>query len=72
MLSSIWTFNDFENIYLITGGGPLYNSAVISVYTYETAFLQNDMGKSLSVAGSIIPILLVLMFFMTRKLAKEE
>jgi multiple sugar transport system permease protein len=72
MLSSIWTFNDFENIYLITGGGPLYNSAVISVYTYETAFLQNDMGKSLSVAGSIIPILLVLMFFMTRKLAKED
>jgi multiple sugar transport system permease protein len=72
MLSSIWTFNDFENIYLITGGGPLYNSAVISVYTYETAFLQNDLGKSLSVAGSIIPILLVLMFFMTRKLAKED
>ncbi|MFC5448459.1 carbohydrate ABC transporter permease [Paenibacillus aestuarii] len=72
MLSSIWTFNDFENIYLITGGGPLYNSAVISVYTYETAFLQNNMGKSLSVAGSIIPILLVLMFFMTRKLAKED
>ncbi|MCY9668536.1 sugar ABC transporter permease [Paenibacillus alginolyticus] len=72
MLSSIWTFNDFENIFLITGGGPLYNSAVISVYTYETAFLQNNMGKSLSVAGSIIPILLVLMFFMTRKLAKED
>jgi multiple sugar transport system permease protein len=72
MLSSIWTFNDFENIFLITGGGPLYNSAVISVYTYEVAFLQNNMGKSLSVAGSIIPILLVLMFFMTRKLNKED
>ncbi|MDF2961463.1 MAG: sugar transporter permease [Paenibacillus sp.] len=72
MLSSIWTFNDFENIFLITGGGPLYNSAVISVYTYEVAFHQNNMGKSLSVAGSIIPILLVLMFFMTRKLNKED
>ncbi|MCR8631505.1 carbohydrate ABC transporter permease [Paenibacillus radicis (ex Xue et al. 2023)] len=72
MLSSIWTFNDFENIFLITGGGPLYNSAVISVYTYEVAFLQNNMGKSLSVAGSIIPILLVLMFLMTRKLNKED
>lgn len=72
MLSSIWTFNDFENIYLITGGGPLYNSAVISVYTYETAFQQNNLGKSLSVAGSIMPILLVLMFFMTRRLAKED
>jgi len=72
MLSSIWTFNDFENIYLITGGGPLYNSAVISVYTYEVAFLQNEMGRSLSVAGSVIPILLVLMFFMTRRLARDD
>jgi len=72
MLSSIWTFNDFENIYLVTGGGPLYNSAVISVYTYEMAFQRNDLGKSLSVAGSAIPILLVLMFFMTRRLAKND
>jgi multiple sugar transport system permease protein len=72
MLSSIWSFNDFENIFLVTGGGPLYNSAVISVYTYEVAFQQNEMGKSLSVAGSIIPILLVLMFFMTRRLAKDD
>ncbi len=23
LLSTIWTFNDFENVYLITGGGPL-------------------------------------------------
>jgi multiple sugar transport system permease protein len=72
MLSSIWTFNDFENIFLITGGGPLYNSAVVSVYTYEVAFLQNDMGKSLSVAVSVVPILLVMMIFMTRRLAKQE
>ncbi|MDB5085496.1 MAG: hypothetical protein JWN30_2382 [Bacilli bacterium] len=72
MLSSIWSFNDFDNIFLVTGGGPLYNSAVISVYTYQMAFQQNAMGKSLSVAGSVIPILMVFMFFMTRRLAKDE
>ena len=72
MLSSIWTFNDFENVFLVTGGGPLHNSAIISVYTYEMAFQRNDLGKSLSVAGSAIPILLLLMYFMTRRLARDD
>ena len=33
LLSTIWTFNDFENVWLVTGGGPLYASSVISTYT---------------------------------------
>ena len=33
LLSTIWTFNDFENVYLITGGGPLYASSTIATYT---------------------------------------
>jgi multiple sugar transport system permease protein len=60
LLSTIWTFNDFENVYLITGGGPLNMSSVISTYTYEVAFLQNDMARALAVAVSIIPLLVVL------------
>jgi multiple sugar transport system permease protein len=68
LLSCIWTFNDFENIFLVTGGGPLHASAVISVYTYEVAFLQNAMGKSLAVAGSVIPILVMMIIVATRKL----
>jgi multiple sugar transport system permease protein len=72
LLSSIWTFNDFENIFLVTGGGPLHASAVISVYTYEVAFLQNAMGKSLAVAGSVIPILVVMIIVATRKLNTDD
>ena len=41
LLSTIWTFNDFENVYLITGGGPLYASSTIATYTYDMAFIQN-------------------------------
>jgi multiple sugar transport system permease protein len=72
LLSSIWTFNSFEIVYLITGGGPLHASAVISTYTYEVAFLQNKMGQSLAVAGSIIPLLVLLIVVSMRKLNKDE
>lgn len=72
LLSTIWTFNSFEIVYLITGGGPLHASAVISTYTYEVAFLQNKMGQSLAVAGSIIPILIALIIFSMRKLNKDD
>jgi multiple sugar transport system permease protein len=72
LLSTIWTFNDFENIYLITGGGPLHASAVISTYTYEVAFMQNDFGKATAVAASIIPLLILLIFFSTRKMDRDH
>ena len=70
LLSTIWTFNDFENIQLVTGGGPLYSSSVISTYTYDQAFIQNSFGSALSVAVSVVPILLIFMFFASR--GREE
>lgn len=66
LLSTIWTFNDFENVYLITGGGPLYSSSTIATYTYDMAFIQNNFAGALSVAVSVVPILLVLILIYTK------
>lgn len=63
LLSTIWTFNDFENVFLITGGGPIYSSSVISTYTYDLAFIQNSFGRALSVAVSVIPLMIILILF---------
>ena len=52
LLSTIWTFNDFENVFLITGGGPIYSSSVISTYTYDLAFIQNSFWQG-SLGGSV-------------------
>jgi len=71
LLSSIWTFNDFENVYLITGGGPLNASAVIATYTYEAAFQQNDMARALSVAVSIIPLLVLMIVLAGRRISER-
>lgn len=72
MLSSIWTFNDFENIYLITGGGPLNSSSVIATYTYEIAFHYNEMAQAVSVAVSVVPILILMIAFASKRIGKED
>lgn len=66
LLSTIWTFNDFENIWLVTGGGPLYASSVVATYTYDMAFIQNSFGKALAVATSVVPILIVMILIFSR------
>lgn len=66
LLSTIWTFNDFENVYLITGGGPLYSSSTIATYTYDMAFIQNNFARAVAVAISVIPLLLVLIAVYTK------
>ena len=40
-LMFIWTFNNFENIYLLTQGGPNKATYVLSIYTYYTAFMRS-------------------------------
>ncbi|MDR1636518.1 MAG: sugar ABC transporter permease [Treponema sp.] len=72
LLSTIWTFNDFDNIWLITGGGPLNASSVIATYTYEVAFIANRMARALAVAVSVIPFLVILMTIITGKMKREE
>lgn len=72
LLSSIWTFNDFDNVYLVTGGGPVHSSAIISIYTYEKAFTDNLMGISLSAATSVIPIILLMIFFAMKNFASDS
>lgn len=37
-------FQAFENVFIMTGGGPSGSSEVIGTLVYRTAFLNNDYG----------------------------
>lgn len=72
LLSTIWTFNDFENVFLITGGGPVYSSSVIATYTYDLAFIQNSFGRALSAAVSVIPLMLLLILVSQKVIGRDR
>jgi multiple sugar transport system permease protein len=55
LLSTIWTFNDFQIIYILTRGGPGGTTMVMPVLTYETAFGAQRLGEAIAVALYLLP-----------------
>jgi multiple sugar transport system permease protein len=70
LLSLIWTFNDFDNVFILTGGGPIYSSAIMSIYSFETAFMKREFGRSVAISLSIAPFIIGTTIF-ARKLQKD-
>jgi multiple sugar transport system permease protein len=52
ILAFIWTFNYFDLIYVLTGGGPANLTQIFPIYIYQTAF--NDQQLGLGAAASLI------------------
>jgi len=59
LLRLIWTFNKFDDIYLLTGGG--YGTNVLPVLTYQFSFRSFNFGKGAANAMILLAILAVFM-----------
>jgi ABC-type sugar transport system permease subunit len=57
MLATIWTFNAFEPVYLLTGGGPADATMVYTVLAYEMGIVNMRLGEASAVPVLILPIL---------------
>jgi multiple sugar transport system permease protein len=59
LLRLMWTFNKFDDIFLLTGGG--FGTKVLPVLTYEFSFRLFDFGRG---AATAMILLLILVLFM--------
>jgi multiple sugar transport system permease protein len=57
MLSTIWTFNAFEPIFLLTGGGPADATMVSTVLAYGMGVVNMRLGEASAVPVLILPVL---------------
>lgn len=57
LLRLIWTFNKFDDIFLLTGGG--FGTNVLPVLTYQFSFRLFDFGKGAATAMILLAILIV-------------
>ena len=67
LLRLLWTFNKFDDIWLLTGGG--YGTNVLPVLTYQFSFGRSDFGQGAATAmilliGLVIFISLYVFFIM--------
>jgi multiple sugar transport system permease protein len=72
LLSTIWTFNDFMVVWILTKGGPAYSTMVLSVMTYEKAFSSFELGAGTAIPVTIMPILGILVVLLTRAMSRQE
>jgi ABC-type sugar transport system permease subunit len=71
LLSSIWTANSFENIWLMTQGGPSDATMVFPVLAYFGMQTQR-LGEAAAVSVAMVPALLILVFLVTTLIEREE
>jgi multiple sugar transport system permease protein len=61
LLRLMWTFNKFDDIFLLTGGG--FGTKVLPVLTFEFSFRLFDFGRGAATAMILLVILIVFMAF---------
>lgn len=70
LLSTIWTFNSFDMIYLITGGGPLNATRVYSIFAFEY-FGAARFGAAVAVAVTMAPVLMIFIFLLGKYMSNS-
>ncbi len=71
LLSSIWTANGFENVWLLTQGGPSDATMVFPVLAYFGMQTQR-IGEAAAVSVAMLPVLAILVFAATAMMQQDD
>lgn len=75
VLRTIWVFNNFDIIYLLTGGGPANATTTMPIYAYNMGWNTKLLGRSSAVTMLLLAFLLlvcVIYFTIIGKWEKED
>lgn len=59
VLRTIWVFNNFDIIYLLTGGGPANATTTVPIYAYNMGWGTKLLGRSSAVTVLLLLFLLI-------------
>jgi ABC-type sugar transport system permease subunit len=60
ILSTIWTWNAFTHIWLLTGGGPVNSTHVFATYSYQVGLSAFQLGYAAAVSLIFLPVLMIM------------
>jgi multiple sugar transport system permease protein len=72
MFSVIYTFSEFQLVYVLTGGGPANATNIFAVHAFNIAMGAGQLGQGASVALSMFPPLLMVIAALTLYLRREQ
>ena len=71
LLSSIWTANAFEHVWLLTQGGPSDATMVFPVLAYFGMQTQR-IGEAAAVSVAMLPVLAILVIVATAFMQRDD
>jgi multiple sugar transport system permease protein len=73
MLSAIWTSASLQFVYVLTNGGPADHTQIFPTLSYNLALGgAQRLGMGATVSLFFFPVLVVLIFFLTRRMLRER
>jgi multiple sugar transport system permease protein len=72
LLGVIWSFNDFNMVFVMTRGGPINTSMVLPVLVREFSFVHFDMGKGSALSIVVFALLFSLSFLYLKVVSRRE
>jgi len=68
----LWTFNNFDLIYLSTGGGPVGATEVLATQVYQTAWTYFEYSKGSALGILMMALMLVFSLVYIRLVRSDE
>jgi ABC-type sugar transport system permease subunit len=72
VISTIWDFKIFDQVYVMTGGGPARSTEVLEIATWREAFTQLDFGLGSALAIALFVVLVLITALYIRLIREEE
>ncbi len=72
ILLVIESFNMFESVYIMTGGGPLGSTSTIMYYIYQQAFTNYNMGYASALSWVLFVVILIITLIQYRFRKEQE
>ncbi len=72
VFSTIWTFADFQLVWIITKGGPASATHIFGTLSFQRAMQGGQFGEGAAVSNFMLPILVACVFIAFMFLRKED
>jgi multiple sugar transport system permease protein len=71
LFSIIWTFADFQLVYVLTRGGPANSTHLFATLAYQVGVVSGQLGEGAAISLTMFPILVVVVVILLMYLRKE-
>ncbi len=71
LFSTIWTFADFQIVYILTHGGPVNATQIFATMAYDVALVAGRIGEGSAISLFLFPALLVVIIGLLHYLRRE-